>query len=508
MRVVDSIEMREIENRAEKLGIPTLLLMENAAKEIFYQLRQFIETNKLFNPGILIFCGRGNNGGDGLALARHLFNHGYNVSIIMVKGDRPLSRDSEINFNVVKNFGIKIFEIENIDESLLSSIYQSHIIIDALLGTGITRELEGIYLSLVRVINESGKPVISVDIPSGINACNGKVMGEAVKATKTVSLGLIKLGHLLFPGRSYCGELSLVDISLHPECRVEGNFNIILEEEAKKYFRKRELNSHKGSFGHTVIIGGSNGKFGAPLLASFAALKAGAGLVTAVIPQNVSLAFQSSFPEIMTFPVKDWLEETDNIIRFLKDKDALILGCGLGMGDNEEEFFFKLIEQIEIPLLIDADGLNILSKNTNALKNLKVTPILTPHIGEMARLIKLEKKKIIEEPHLIAKNFAKGFNCHLVLKSATTTVADPEGRVYFSVFGNPGMATAGSGDALSGIIGSFLGQGYENISSIKMGLALHGLAGDMAKEEVGESSLTATDLINNMCRILKKWEEE
>ncbi len=507
MRVVTSDEMKYIEKKAEEMGIPTLILMENAAREVLYQVIKFIEERNLFNPKILIVCGRGNNGGDGLALARLLFNKGFNVAAIIIKGNSILSNDSQTNFNAAKNLGINIVEFDKLSD-IKEKIQEADLIIDALLGTGISRELKDIYLDLVAVINGSGKPVISVDIPSGINACSGKVMGDAIRATKTVALGLFKIGHLVFPGREYCGELCLGDISLPPDSKEDADFNLILENEIKKFFKKREPNSHKGSYGHTVIIGGSLGKSGAPLMASVAALKTGSGLVTAVVPYDVSQTFQSTYPEIMTYPVKDWLKEADRILDFLKDKDALVIGCGLGTGEIEEKFFFKLAENIKLPTVIDADGLNILAKNINILRNMKIKPILTPHVGEMSRLAGLEKASIIEAPHIKAKDFAKSYNCYLILKSATTVLATFEDRVYFSIFGNPGMATAGSGDVLSGVIGSLLGQGYHTLIAAKMGLTIHGLAGDYAKREKGETSLVATDIIDNIFRIFKKWEEQ
>lgn len=507
MRVVDSKEMRELEKRAEERGIPTLLLMENAAKGLFNEIRDFVKTEGFSKVKIFILCGRGNNGGDGLALARHLFNHGYDVKVGIIKGNKPLTADGSLNYNIAKSIGIKIFEIESLTDEIKDLIREADLIVDALLGTGIKRDLEGVFLELVRFINGIKKDVIAVDIPSGIDSDSGKALGDAIRAKLTVALGLIKIGHLLFPGREYCGSLRLVDISFPPDCKEDGQFNIILEEEVKKCIKRRALNSHKGNLGHTVIIGGSKGKMGAPLMASISALRSGAGLLTAIIPEEISIGFQTNFPEIMTYPINNWKKDESKIIDFIRDKDAIVIGCGLGISDDAKYFFFDLLKNIDIPIVIDADGINLLAGNLNILKDMKIRPVLTPHIGEMARLLGMMKDELLLAPHHIAMEFSKAYNVYLVLKSATTIFTTPEEKLFFSIYGNPGMATAGSGDILAGIIGSFLGQAYDTETAVKISLALHGLAGDLAKLEKGENSLVASDIIDNISKKFKDWEE-
>ncbi|MCX7990939.1 MAG: NAD(P)H-hydrate dehydratase [Proteobacteria bacterium] len=532
MRIVNANEMKEAEKRAEELGIYRLILMENAGRSVYLETERIIKEKGLQNPELLVVCGKGNNGGDGFVVARYLHNHGYNVKILFLGERERLSPESLQNFQIISSLGLifikkiivksteeivyateepmdnKEIGVEDLSEELKTEIIKSDIIIDAIFGTGLSKDITGYYKQIIDFINQNKKYVISVDIPSGIDSDTGKVCGVAIKADLTVALGYYKLGHFLGEGREYCGQLKSGDISLP---RVydysQGNCYLLEEKEIKGILKKRKLNTHKGSYGHVVVLGGSKGMSGAALLACVSALKSGCGLVTAIIPEEMSYCFQVSNPEIMTFPVKKWVEDEDKILNFVNSKDALIIGCGLGLSEDTKIFLKSFITKIKIPVVIDADGLNIISENPEILKNIEAPIVLTPHIGEMERLSKTEKRIILTEPHKTAVNFANTYGVYLVLKSSVKFIAEPKGSVFFSAYGNPGMATAGSGDVLSGIIGSFIGQGYDIISAIKIAVTLHSLAGDSARSEVGENALTATDIIKNLHKILKKWEE-
>jgi len=509
MKVVTSKEMKELELEAIKLGIPALLLMENAAFGICSTILD--NFSELKDKKFVILCGRGNNGGNGFALARHLYNRGVNVKVILVSKGSNLTEEAAKNLEIIKNMDIDIFEAEYLNEDVKDLISEADCVVDALFGTGLSREVTGLYRELITFVNNLSKHVFSIDIPSGINADTGMVMGEAIKATATISLGLYKLGHLLFPGRAFCGRLFLVDISLPSKLYKNRLYNKLEEKDIFAFFRKRRQDAHKGLYGHLVLIGGSLGKTGAITMASKAAMRVGAGLATIVCPHSLNALIENVNLEVMTFPAGDIngyisFASVDLVKEFLSDKAALVIGPGLGANDITEEFFFSLIKDIKQPVVIDADGINLLAKRIEAIKDLSGKAVLTPHIGEMQRLMKCDKKTVVQNPVGVAREFATKEEVFVVLKAATTVFALPNGEVYISTFGSSGMATAGTGDVLAGIIGGFLAQGYSIKEAVILSLTLHGVAGEIAAGKVGETSLVATDIIESIPDVIKKWE--
>ncbi len=504
-KIYNTKMMRELELKAGSLGISPLILMENASIGVVNCLKKLKDVK---NKKILVICGRGNNGGDGMAVVRHLKNSGAVVNMVLIDDDKKFSIETEINFNILKNMGIQIVLTSEREEKINALFNSSEILIDAIFGTGLTRGVEGVYREYIEKINKSGKFTVSIDIPSGINSDTGEIMGCAVKSNFTVALGYLKLGHILFPGREYCGNIEVVDISL--SCSLETNYFLIDNEEIR-ILKKRSPNTHKGIYGHMVVIGGSRGKTGAVAMAAKAGLRAGAGLVTIVCPEELNNILETLSLEVMTYPLKGStdildVEYFDEIEGILLDKECIVLGPGMGQNERTVNFFQKLLRTVNCPVVIDADGINCLSVNRDILKNLKYPVVLTPHPGEMARLVGENISSILNKPVDYVLKFAGEYNCHVVLKGATTIYADPSGNVYFSTYGNPGMATAGTGDVLSGIIGSFISQRYKIGEAIRLSLLLHGMAGDLAKDEVGEYGLNATDIIKSLPLVLKKWE--
>lgn len=504
-KVCNTLQMKELEKKAESMGIIPLLLMENASLAVANYLKKITDIK---NKKILVVCGRGNNGGDGMAVARHLYNSGADVNVLLVDGNKNFSKETEANFNILKNLGIKITLTSETMEKIDTLFISSEIIVDALFGTGLTREVAGIYKELIEKMNDSKKFILSIDIPSGVNSDTGEIMGVAVRANATVALGYLKLGHLLFPGREYCGDLEVTDISL--SCQFITSYYLIDEEE-RFILRKRKLNTHKGTYGHMVVIGGSIGKTGAVMMSAKAGLRAGAGLVTIVCPEDLNIIMETLSLEVMTLPLKGSFgylsaNYVGELEKFLLDKECVVLGPGLGYNERTINFFETLLSMIKSPVVIDADGLNCLSANKDLLKGCRYDVVLTPHPGEMSRLIGKDVTYVLKNPVDSVVWLAKEYKCHVVLKGSTTVYSDPLGRVYFSIYGNPGMATAGSGDVLSGIIGSFIAQKYEVRESILLSLLLHGMAGNLAKDMVGEYALNATDIISAVPVVLKKWE--
>ncbi len=510
MRVVTSKEMKELEAKAAGIGVSPLLLMENAAVGVASVLRESF-------PGIggkkvVVLCGRGNNGGDGLAVARHLFNHGTDVKVVLVDGEKALPEEAAVNLGIVKNMEIPLFQIKQLDSVVKDTLREADIIIDGLFGTGLSRKVNGVYLDLINYVNSLDKPVSAIDIPSGINADSGEVMGEAIKVEITVALGFYKPGHLLFPGRGYCGRTALVDISI-PECLSAGTapLNKIEEAETKKLFKKRRPDGYKNLYGHVVLIGGSPGKTGAVVMAANAAMRCGAGLATVVCPHSLNYMVENARLEIMSFPAGDIngyisFAAVDGVIEFVADKDVIVIGPGLSSSTLTEEFFVHFYKKVKKPMVIDADGINLMSRNRDLLKEKDFDLVLTPHAGEMARLANINKEEILKNPVEVARTFAVNEKVFLVLKSATTVFATPDGRVYLSVYGNPGMATAGTGDLLSGIIGGFMAQGYKTEDAVILALTVHGLSADMAKNRVGETAMMATDILEFVPELIKTWE--
>ncbi|GAB4432886.1 MAG: NAD(P)H-hydrate dehydratase [bacterium] len=511
MKVVTSAEMKEIEKRAGEMGISPILLMENAAIAVTSYILQVC--GDIRNKTFAVLCGPGNNGGDGFAVARHLYNKGAVVKVLFFVGKGKLTEETLANYDIVKKMGISLVEVEELSSEVKNIIIHSNFVVDAIFGTGLSRKVSGIFADTISFLNKQKKTVFAVDIPSGINADTGEVMGEAVFAAHTVALGCYKFGHLLFPGRAYCGNVYQADISL-PLFLVEKTAKCekVEEEKVKTLLRKRKANSHKGQYGHLVLVGGSPGKTGAIVMASKAAMRAGSGLATIVCPHSLNSCIENATLEVMTFPAGDIngylsFAAVELVKQFLSEKDAVVIGPGLSANEITEEFFVSLMNGLAVPLVIDADGINLLAKSISVLKNVASSVVLTPHIGEMARLINESRENVIKNSVAIARDFAVKEGVFLVLKSATTVFATPEGEVFISTYGSAGMATAGTGDLLAGLLGGFLAQGYDTKSAVLLGLVLHGVSGQLACNALSDTALMATDILNYVPQVLKKWED-
>lgn len=513
MKVLTSKEMKEVEKKAAQIGIAPIILMENAAIGVLNVISNIYKDLNAIKA--VVVAGSGNNGGDAFAVARHLFNKGVSVKVVAVATDssKKLTEEAYQNLKIIENMGIFVKKVNSIDEETSKIFSHANLIIDGLLGTGVSRNLSGIYLDIVSLINSLGKEVLSIDIPSGIDADTGKIMGEAIKASNTVALGFFKPAHFLFPGRDFSGKVFLSPISL-PKSYYEkdlSSINKIEEHEVIGFLKRRQKNSHKGTYGHIVVIGGSPGKTGAVAMSGMASLRVGTGLATIICPSSLNSIIEQSFLEVMTYPASDIngyisLQAFDSVSKFLDDKDAVVIGPGLSTSDITAEFFVAFMQNLSKPIVVDADGLNLVAKNIKVLESKKWPVILTPHPGEMARLTGLSVGDILQDPIGVARQFSERRGVYVVLKSATTVFATPKGKIFLSTYGNPGMATAGVGDVLSGIIGGFLAQGYEVEKAVMLALAVHGIAGDLAKNKVGEAALVATDILSSIAEVIKKWE--
>jgi NAD(P)H-hydrate epimerase len=522
MKVVTAEEMRAIDAQTiENIGIPGIVLMENAGKAVTQVVKEILGKEAKGQGGkrkgheslarrqeskrVAIFVGRGNNGGDGLVIARYLTLSGFDVTIYLLSEAGRFTGDALTNLQIAQNlqFKIKLLLSQEQLSAYRAEIQSSDVIVDSIFGTGLKGAVRGFAAEVIEFINSTGKPIVAVDLPSGLDADTGQSEGVCVHATHTVTMGLPKRGLLLYPGADFTGKLTVADIGF-PQSVIDAQgirVNWVQKDEARRLMPRRPRNSHKGTFGHVFVIAGSVGLTGAAALASEAALRIGAGMVTLGIPKSLNPIMEEKLTEVMTVP----LPETDaqslaseaktKIFDFLKRANVVAIGPGLSRNPQTVELIHQLSVEIKLPKVIDADGLNALSEKRDLLDQLDSQTILTPHPGEMARLLDCSPQEVESDRIGIAQEFAQKHGLTLVLKGVPTIIASASGEVYINSTGNPGMATAGMGDVLTGAIAGLLAQGLKPVDAAVLGVYLHGLAGDIAAEKIGESGLIAGDVL-------------
>lgn len=517
MKVLTSTQMREIDRTAiEEIGILGTTLMENAGKQIFKKLREkFPELSK---EKIVIVAGKGNNGGDGFVVARHLYNHGADPYVLLLASKGEVKGDAAVNLRMAEKIGIKISEVCSPKDWKLQKekIFQSSVLVDAIFGTGLIKPAQGLYAAVIEGINKSKAYKIAVDIPSGLSSDTFQIIGPCVRADLTVTLAAPKVAHIFPPAEEYVGELEVADISVPSFLFDDENLKLELVEKKTvlPYFKKRSKDTHKGTYGHLFILSGSLGKTGAAVMAGKAALKMGAGLVTVGTPESCLPIVARSMVELMTEPLAETVEKTlshealKKVLSLLEGKDALMIGPGISTHKSTSELVLSLMPKINVPAVVDADALNILASKPEIIKSLRQPAVLTPHPGEFARLLNLSTREVVEGKLELAPQFAEEYGVYLVLKAYRTLIATPDGRVFINPTGNPGMATAGSGDVLSGMIASMIVQEKNLLEAILAAVYIHGLSGDIGAEKLGEKALTAGDIIRYLPSGLKLLESE
>ncbi len=511
MRVSTVEQMHNLDKNAiEKYGIEDKLLMENAAHAVYFVILKHLGDVK--NKKFVVFAGPGNNGGDALTVSRKLYSNGADVKIYLLSEPTKYKNAARMNYEIVERIGIPMERFYGDSAMVRMNVDAADAIIDGIFGTGISRNIEGIYAEAIKIINESGKVVFSIDIPSGVNGNTGKIMGIAVRANYTVTFGLPKIGNILYPGYEYCGKLYVSHISFPPKNYENDEISIFINTPVKLPPRKKD--GHKGTFGDVLFISGARKYYGAPYFSALSFLKAGGGYSRLATAKSVVPFIGSEGREIVFYP----LEETEDgsisytskeeIIKIANTVDFVVLGPGTSLNERTQKLLVDLLLSIEKPVLVDGDGLTALSKNVNVLKERKHATILTPHPGEMARLTNLEIREILDNRIEIARGFAKEHGVIIVLKGAHTQIACPDGKVYINMSGNSGMATAGSGDVLTGAIAAMytLGLGLED--GVRMGVFVHGLAGDLAAERKGEDGITARDIMESLPLAMKLLREK
>jgi len=511
VKVLKSFEMANADSYTIKeIGINSLVLMENAgrtASEII--LENFCEKSKF-----TIVAGSGNNGGDGLVIARYLLRYGKQPYVyVLARGEEKLSEDNRVNLKIYEKFGGKYeFITENDLEKV--NFQDTDVIIDAIFGTGFKPPVRGYREEVIKLINKSKKPVVSVDIPSGLSTDSGEILGEFVKADLTVTFAYPKLAHILFPASKYCGDVYVVDISIYDDFLKDIKREILTFENIR--LPERDRDSHKYTYGHTLVVGGSVGKTGAVIMAGKSASYAGSGLVTVVIPRSLDTIIETNLIEEMSIPVSDKNglfgeeahKEIEDIIKNGKFT-SIVVGMGMSISEENQKVVETILKQ-DKPILIDADGLNNLAKIENfkdLLKSRSIPAVLTPHIGEMSRLTNIPTKEILKNMEDVAVNFATENNAVVILKSSRVVIATPDGEVFYSTRGNEGMATAGTGDVLAGIVGTLIYR-LGVVEGSKTGVFIHGIAGEFASEEKHVESVVATDLIYQIPKVYKYIENQ
>jgi len=516
MKIVTAAEMKALDERATSdYKIPSVLLMENAARGMVDEIeKNYGAVNGTY---ITIIAGRGNNGGDGLAAARHLRSRGAAVMIYLFSPEGLMRGDAKVSLQIWQETGGALrVEGEFTLEQLSTDLSKSDFVIDAFLGTGLSHPIGGRYPKIFEVINRCEKTVIACDIPSGISADTGEILGVAIKADATISMAMYKRGHFMQAGLSHCGALSVIDIGF-PEVLIEGaglNVSLITPDRLKGLLTPRTKGVHKGTMGHLLVVAGSSGKQGAPQMTSLAALRTGAGLVTTALPKSIEKGFSHQMMETMTLPLPETksgsiaVSAEKRLIKALEEKTVLAIGPGLSQHPDSQHLVLKLVASLSIPIVIDADGINAVAVELVTLKKKKGPLILTPHPGEMGRLIGKSAVDVQKDRFNIAAEFATRWDVVLVLKDVHTIVALPDGSLWVNHTGNPGMATAGMGDALTGMIAGLIAQGLSPADAALLAVFLHGKAGDLAAVLRGEAGLLTSDLIDQIPQAIVAYLKE
>jgi hydroxyethylthiazole kinase-like uncharacterized protein yjeF len=508
MKISSVAEMREMDRAAiEKFGIAEELLMENAGEATYFVISREIGIK---GKKFIVFCGIGNNGGDGFVIARKLHSSGGDVKVFIV-GDRSKYKGAaKMNLDIVSRMSMEIKEIQGTD-SIRGDVFHSHAIVDAIFGTGLTREVGGLYSDVIELINKSGKMVFSADIPSGVAGDTGKIKGVAIKADYTVTYGLPKIGNMLYPGFEQCGKLYVTHISFPPYLYDSEDLRIEINHTAR--LPERDKDGHKGSFGQVLFIAGASSYFGAPYFAALSFLKAGGGYSRLAAPRSVTPFIANRGNEIVFVPQEETssgsisLRNKDALLELSEAMDMVVLGPGLSLDEETQQLTRELAREIKKPLLIDGDGITALCKDLQIIKKREAETILTPHPGEMSRITGKSIKEIDHNKIPILQRSSKDLNAIIVLKGAHSLIGYPDGKVFINVSGNSGMATAGSGDVLTGTIAAMYGLGLSLEDAVGKGVFIHGFSGDLASDDIGEDGITAQDILDYLSLAVKMERE-
>ncbi len=508
MKVVTGTDMGKLDKYTiEQMKIPGIVLMENAALKIVKHIKLYLEQKQLAYCNFVIVAGKGNNAGDAFAVARHLIIGGNRVKLYSLFNEESITGDAKLNFDILKKLGADIALIENelVLDELSADIEKAHIVIDGIFGTGFRGQVQGNIAKAIELINDNSNYTLAIDIASGVEAATGRVAASSVQAHKTVTFELPKIGQLVYPGAQYTGELVVEDIGM-PKQSID-SIEILTNQTDNDFIQavipKRKAEFNKGSCGKVLIISGSTGMAGSGCITAKASLRTGSGLVYLAVPSSLVNIYQSVVPEAVAINLEDDEgiisdRSGSTIIKMLEKCDVAAVGPGLSTAESIYNIINLIAENSRIPLVLDADVLNVLSKNTDIFKRFQKDVVITPHPGEMSRLTGLDISYIQDNRIEVARKYASQWGVVVVLKGARTIIADKNGELYINCTGNSGMATAGSGDALTGIIASLIGQGTGAFEAAVAGVYLHGIAGDIAADAKGQHGVNAMDIVESV----------
>ncbi|MFH1146093.1 MAG: NAD(P)H-hydrate dehydratase [Pseudomonadota bacterium] len=514
MKLVTGSEMRDIDRTAiDEFGIPGIVLMENAGRETAELIAASMpELARGSHVGI--FCGPGNNGGDGLVIARYLARKGVRITVYILTHPDKLKGDAAANCSIAERLSIPVIPILNEEEWTVHRDKigeRSVLFVDAIFGTGLRKEVTGIAAAVIEWLNRTDRPIWSVDIPSGLDADTGRTLGVAVKASHTVTFAFPKVGHIVHPGPEFTGNLHVRDIGIPDEAL---NINHIKRELLDKklcasWLLPRPLDSHKGTYGHALVLAGSPGKTGAAVLTCLGALRSGAGLVTVGMAKSLNTVFENKLTEAMSESLPETVDSTlsaaafDRISEIVQDKKALAIGPGISLHPETQDLIRRLVAEIEIPMVIDADALKALKGHLHLFKEGdERVRILTPHPGEMAAILGKKSWSVQEHRLSLAEEFAEEYGVYLVLKGAATVIAGPQGKTALNRTGGPALSCGGTGDVLTGMIAGFLAQGYDPFRAASLGVFCHGATGDRLSAGHKTSGILATEIADAVPGVL------
>jgi NAD(P)H-hydrate epimerase len=508
MKVISVGEMQAMDRYAvEQLGIPEAILMENAGLSAASVLASEIGIR---DRKIVIFCGAGNNGGDGFVLARKVHADGGRVKVYLLGDSEKFRGAARLNLEILKKLPVPVLSVASVQKARMDVLH-CHGIVDALFGTGLDREVGGLHREVIGLINGSGRKILSLDIPSGVNGDTGQIMGIAVQADCTVTFGLPKIGVMLHPGYERCGKLYVCHISFPPSLYDRTDIKIQVNRPAA--LPRRANSGHKGSMGKALFIAGAAGYSGAPYFSAMSFLRTGGGYARLAAPRSMMPLIGGRGSEIVFIPQKETasgsiaLENKNNLIALCEKMDMVVIGPGLSLDPETQRLVREIVKTVKVPVLIDGDGITAVCADLKAVSKRKAPTVLTPHVAEMARITGTSVGEIDRRKIAVVQKTASDLGAWVVLKGAHSLIACPDERVFINLSGNSGMATAGSGDVLTGTIAALLGLGLQLEEAVKKGVFIHGFAGDLAAAEKGEDGMTARDILDQLPQAMKQDRE-
>ncbi len=511
IKIVTSSEMRELDRKTiEAIGLPAIVLMERAGSAVARVIREKLAD--VAEPIVFVFCGKGNNGGDGFVVARHLWEDGILVETFCTVAPEQLKGEAAINCHIAGKLGIPLTVISSGEDLLRLNGPAPDLIVDALLGTGISGPVRGTAKEIIEFINDWGAPVVALDIPSGLDADSGRIAGETIQAEITVALALPKQCHVFNPARQRAGELYIADIGIPSSLRQDPGLWIQMVEEEDIAMPYREVDAHKYRCGRVAVVAGSAGFTGAAVLTASGAQKIGAGLVKAAIPKSLNPILEEKLTEVITVPVRETDHQTigPESLREIKSlcqwADVVAIGPGLGRSHLVQSAVLELLADLNCPVVVDADALFALAEQQDLLRSQGHSNwVLTPHLGEFCRFFpETEREQVRQDPIGYARNFAVNFQVYLLLKGAPAALVSPDGEVFVNPTGNPALASGGTGDVLTGFIAGLMAQGLAPQEAAISGNYIHGAIADQLAEERTVYTVNAGDLIQNLPNTLKK----